>query len=60
MNNQTRNSSLNKNNDDLMVESPYDNSILGVLFKMEISPDPDLTEEKIIMILYSKFEEVIH
>ena len=58
--NQTRNSSLNKNNNHLMEESPYGDSILGVSFKIEISPDPDLTEEKVIMILYSKVEELIH
>ena len=55
-----RNSTLNENNDDLIVESLCDNVILGILFRMEILPDPDLTEEKIIMILYSKVEKLIH
>ena len=51
---------MNENNDDPIAELPYDNSILEVLFKMEISPDSDLTEEKLIIILYSKVEEFIH
>jgi len=54
--NQTRNPSLNINNDDPIAS--YDDSILGVSFKMEITPDPDLTEEKVIIILYSKVEEL--
>ena len=57
MENQMKNPSLNVNDDDLMAS--YDDSILGVSFKMEITPDPDLTEEKVIMILYSKVEELI-
>ena len=54
------NSTLNDNNSNLITELLYNDGILGVSFKMKISPDPDLIEEKVIMILYSKVKELIH
>jgi len=60
MKNQMNYSTLGRRDDNPMEGTSDDENILGVMFKMEISPDPDLSEEKVIMILYSKVKKLIY
>ena len=55
------NNSITGSCGDILIKGTFeDKNILGAMLKIEITPDPDSSEEKAILILHSKVEKLIH